>query len=244
METSEQIIDTTTTDGDMAVLITEPTAAGDWPTVLLFIDAPGVRPATHAFASKLASEGYRVVTPDLHHRHGRLCNAIDTAPPEGSSSQEMVWGWIASMTDDQIRSDADDALAAANVAPDAPLATIGFCLGARAVYRRMTAEPERVVAGAMWHPSFLADDEPDSPHLTAAELGTPLYVGIGTADQVQSIEMHQRFFDAVAPLDHVEVEIFDGADHGFTWPEHDNYHPAASDGSWEKTRVLFASAFA
>ena len=243
METREEIIDTTTDDGDMAVLVTEPVDEGPWPVVLMFIDAPGIRPATHAFASKLAGEGYRVVVPDLHHRHGRLLNAGETTPPEGMTTQEMVWSWIGSMTDAQIQHDADRGLAAAGVDPATPVATVGFCLGARAVFRRMMDEPERVVAGAMWHPSFLADDGTDSPHLTAGDIRAPLYIGIGTADQVQSIAMHQPFFDVVEALPSVELVIFDGADHGYTWPGQPNYHQDASETSFAKTTELFAAAF-
>lgn len=243
METAEEIIDASTDDGKMAVLVTQPTGAGEWPVVLLFIDAPGIRSATHEFASKLAAEGYRVVTPDLHHRQGRLLNALDTAPPEGTSIQEMVWGWIGAMTDEHIQHDADRGLAAAGVAADTPIVTIGFCLGARAVYRRLMAD-DRARAGAGWHPSFLADDESDSPHLTAAELSKPLYLAIGDADKVQSIAMHQRFLDAVAPVDHVVVEIYEGADHGFTWPGFPNYDEAAATGAWAATTALFADAFA
>ncbi|MGA9276784.1 dienelactone hydrolase family protein [Ilumatobacter sp.] len=248
METREQIIDTTTDDGDMAVLVTRPTDEApddsNWPAVLLFIDAPGIRSATHEFAARLAAAGYLVVVPDLHHRQGRLLNAVDTAPPEGKTTQEMVWGWIGAMTDDQIQHDGDRALHAAGVADDTPIVTIGFCLGARAVFRRMMRDGERVRAGAGWHPSFLADDEPDSPHLTAPQLAAPLYLAIGDADQVQSIAMHQRFLDAVAPLDHVQVEIFEGADHGFTWPGAPNYHEVAVTGAWKATTALFTSAFA
>jgi len=247
-ETITEIIDTTTDDGAMAVLVTRPVAdrgdGADWPAVLLFIDAPGIRSATHEFASKLAAEGYLVVTPDLHHRQGRLLNALDTAPPDGTTTQEMVWGWIAAMTDDQIQHDGDQGLTAAGVAPDSPIVTIGFCLGARAVYRRMMRDGERVRAGAGWHPSFLVDDAPDSPHLTAARLTKPLFLGIGDADQVQSIAMHQRFLDAVDPLDHVRVDIFEGADHGFTWPGFPNYHQVASDGCFDTTTAMFATAFA
>ncbi len=243
MDTLEEIVDTSTDAGEMAVLVTQPADVGEWPVVLLFIDAPGIRSSTHEFAARLAAEGYRVVTPDLHHRQGRLLNALDTAPPDGTSTREMVWGWIAAMTDDQIQHDADRGLAAAGVAADEPIVTIGFCLGARAVYRRLTADA-RALAGAMWHPSFLADERPDSPHLTAAELSDPLYLAIGDADQVQSIAMHQRFLDAVEALDHVVVEIYEGADHGFTWPRFPNYDEAAATGAWAATTQLFAAAFA
>jgi carboxymethylenebutenolidase len=247
METRDEIIDTTTDDGEMAVLVTRPTAnrdgGGDWPAVLLFIDAPGIRSPTQEFAAKLAAEGYLVVTPDLHHRQGRLLNALDTAPPEGATTQEMVWGWIAAMTDDQIQHDGDRGLAAAGVSPDDPIVTIGFCLGARAMFRRMMRDGARVRAGAGWHPSFLADDAPDSPHLTAGQLTQPLFLGIGDADHVQSLAMHQRFLDAVEPLEHVEVSVYEGADHGFTWPGFPNYHQVASDGCFAMTTALFTTAF-
>ena len=78
-------------------------------------------------------------------------------------------------------------------------------------------------------------------YATAANLKQPLYIGIGTADQVQSIEMQQPFFDAVADLDHVEVMMFEGADHGFSWPTSPNYHEEAATVSWAKTTALFAA---
>ena len=99
--------------------------------------------------------------------------------------------------------------------------------------------PDRFAVGATWHPSFL-HVEPDPPYATAANLKQPLYIGIGTADQMQSIEMQQPFFDAVADLEHVEVVFFDGADHAFTWPNSPNYHEEAATVSWAKTTALFA----
>ena len=101
--------------------------------------------------------------------------------------------------------------------------------------------PDRFAVGATWHPSLLVTETDDSPHLTAAQLAQPVYIGIGTADQVQSIELQQPFFDAVAPLRHVEVAIYDGADHGFTWPSSPNYHEQAATQSWDKTIALFAA---
>lgn len=45
----------------------------------------------------------------------------------------------------------------------------------------MMRRPNIVVAGAMWHPSYLCDDEPDSPDLTASDLegGGLLQVPVG-----------------------------------------------------------------
>ncbi|MEO1059863.1 MAG: dienelactone hydrolase family protein [Actinomycetota bacterium] len=244
MDVTEQTIDTTTDDGEMAVVVARPDGGGDRPVVLVYIDAPGLRPATRDWMARMAAEGYVVVTPDLHHRHGRLLHFEPADFAADPDARPTVMGWIASMTDAQIAHDGERALAAAGVPAGAPYAVVGFCLGARAVVRAMERDADRVVAGAGWHPSFLADDEPDSPHLSAAQLAPPLYLGIGEADQVQSIEMHQRFLDAVADLDHVDVRTFPGADHGYTWPGYPTYDEAAAETSWTVTLEMFGSAFA
>ena len=241
MSTTERTIDVSTPDGEMAVVVTRPEGDTPVPTVLLYIDAPGLRPATREFMARMAGEGYQVVTPDLHHRHGRLLHyePKDMADPD---ARPTVMGWIASMTDDQIQADGEAALAAAGVGADEQYAVIGFCLGARAVYRAMERNPERVVAGAGWHPSFLVDDGDDSPHLTAGSLDRPLYLGIGEADEVQSIAMHQKFLDAVESLDHVDVTTYPGADHGYTWPGYPTYDQTAAETSWAKTLAMFGTA--
>lgn len=245
MELLEETIDVPTDDGEMAVVIARPATdtrpdGTPWPVVAVFIDAPGLRPATREYMARLAGHGYRVITPDLHHRHGRLLHFEPKDTATNPDARPTIMGWIASMTDDQIQHDLDSALSACGV--DDRFGVIGFCLGARAVVRSMLRLPDRVACGAGWHPSFLADDAPDSPHLRAAELAAPLYLGIGEADEVQSIAMHQRFLDAVAPLDHVDVTTFPGADHGFTWPGYPTYHEQAAETSWAKTLAMLADA--
>jgi carboxymethylenebutenolidase len=246
VEVSTEIVDAATDDGPMAVVVTQPVGAPeggrDWPTVGLFIDAPGIRPATKAFMARLAGHGYRVVTPDLHHRHGRLLHYEPEQLANDPEARPTLMRWVVSMTDDQIQDDLDVALAACAVPTDQPLGVIGFCLGARAVVRSMLRLPSRVVVGAGWHPSFLADDTPDSPHRSAHQLRHPLFLGIGDADQIQSIAMHQRFLDAVDDLDHVDVRIFPGAIHGYTWPGYPNYDEQAAEASWAATLALLDAA--
>lgn len=242
METHQEIIEASTADGPMAVVVTQP-AKGSHPPVLLFMDGPGIRPDLNSFAIQLAGEGFRVVTPDLYHRQGSMLpgfsdEQLKTDPDVG----KKIFALILTMTDADIQSDGRDALAAAGVAEDTPCLTLGFCLGARAVFRALFSQPERFVAGAAWHPSFLVDDADDSPHLLVGDLQAPFFLGVGLADTVQSVAMHQPFFDAVADMPNIEVEFFPGANHGFTWPGRANYHAAAAEGCWEKTTALFAAA--
>ncbi len=239
MEVQAEIIDVATPAGPMAMLRKRPVEERGWPTVVMFHDGPGIRGATHDFAAKLAAEGYDVAVPDLYHRHGRLIGYEQHEREADPSLVDRLWELLGSLTDDDIQADLDATLGALELGPEERLGVIGFCVGARAVFRTMMRRPERFAAGAMWHPSFLADDAPDSPHRTAAQLRQPLYIGIGDADRMQPIEAHQRFFDAVAPLDHVELEVFAGADHGFTWLGWPTYHEAAATGCFTKTTQLF-----
>ena len=236
----QQIVDVTSSDtGEpMAVSLTYPDDGAVYPTVVVFMDAPGLRESLYEFCRRLAGEGYRVVMPDLNHRHGRLLGwEVSEITPD---VREKINAMLAAMTDAGIQQDLDDALTTVELADGEKLGTIGFCLGARAIYRTLMRFPDRFVVGATWHPSLL-HTEPDPPYSTAADLQQPVYIGIGTADEVQSIELQQPFFYAVADLDHVEVAIFDGADHGFTWPTSPNYHEEAATVSWAKTTALFGS---
>jgi len=238
METRQEIIDAPTAEGPMAVLHTRPVDDGNWKRVGIFFDAPGIRDATEAFCTKLAAEGYEVVVPDLYHREERLFHVTPAQRDADPSIVDRMRELMGTLTDDGIQQDMDDAIAAVGWT-EGPVGCIGFCLGARAVHRAMVRRPDRFVAGSMFHPSFLTD-EPDPPFTSVDRLTGALHIGIGTADEVQSIEMHQRYFDAVAPMDNVEVKIFDGADHGFTWPGYATHHEEASDTCFAATVALFA----
>ena len=158
---TEEFIEVETADGPMAVLSKQPSEESDR-LVVMFHDGPGIRDATHEFARKLAADGYRVVIPDLYHRHGRLIGFTPEQTRADRSLVDRIWEMIRSLSDDGIQSDLDATLGALPVVPDR-FAVLGFCLGARAVCRTMMRLPERAVVGAAWHPSFLVDDQARLP---------------------------------------------------------------------------------
>jgi carboxymethylenebutenolidase len=239
MEVRRQVIEVPTPEGTMAVLRTQPDDPAAWPKVVMFHDGPGVRSATHAFAEKLAAEGFDVVVPDLYHRHGRLIGYEPHEREADPSLVERLRELLASLTDDGVHADLSATLAALDLGADERLGTIGFCVGARAVARTLVALPERFVVGAMWHPSFLVDDTADSPERSATQIQAPLYIGVGDDDRIQPIAVNQPFFDAVAPLAGTEIRIFTVVDHAFTWPDWPTYDQQAADVSFDRTVALF-----
>ena len=245
-----EIIETESDGAPLAVLRKRPDGAGRWPLVVMFHDGPGIRGATHEFAAKLAGEGFDVVVPDLYHRHGRLLGWELHERQADPTIVDRLWELLGSLTDGGIQADLDAALAAVGAGDrtsdragtGGPMATIGFCVGARAVFRTMMRRPDQFVAGAMWHPSYLVDDEPDSPHRTAAQFRGQLFIGIGEQDQMQPLAGHRPFLDAVAPLPGVRVATYPGADHGYTWPGWPGYDQAAAEASFQATVALFHAA--
>ena len=246
LEVRESILETHSDGDPLAVPRMRPSDGGPYPLIVMFMDKPGVREALHVFGRRLATDGYDVILPDLYHRHGRM---IGYGPAEAADPgvQDHMMMLLRSLTDEGIQNDLDAALDA--VAADRPAGSlesagcIGFCLGARAVFRTMMRLPGQFTAGAMWHPSFLVDGELDSPHLTAGELSGSLYAGFGEADRMMTVASMRPFIEAVSALgDRAVVDILPGADHAYTWPDAHTYNEAAAERAWSQTLTLFGAA--
>ena len=242
----ESILETVSDGEPLAVPRMRPGDGGPYPLIVMFMDKPGIREALHVFGRRLASHGYDVILPDLYHRHGRMIGygPAEAAADPGAGDHMMML--LRSLTDEGIQNDLDAALDA--VAADRPAGStepagcIGFCLGARAVFRAMMRLPGQFTAGAMWHPSFLVDGEPDSPHLTAGQLAGSLYVGFGEADRMMSVASMSPFIEAVSALgERVTIDILSEADHAYTWPDAHTYNEAAAEQAWSRTLALFDS---
>ena len=247
LEARESILETVSDGEPLAVPRKQPAAGGPHPLVVMLMDRPGIREALHSFGRRLAANGFDVILPDLYHRHGRMIGYGPAEMAADPGAAEKLSALMASLTDDGIQNDLDAALDA--VATDRPAGSlesvgcVGFCLGARAVFRTMMRLPEKFRAGAMWHPSFLVDNGADSPHLTAGELAGSLYVGFGEADQMMSVASMRPFIDAVSVLgDRAVIDILPGANHGYTWPDAPSYNEAGAERAWSQTLALFGAA--
>jgi carboxymethylenebutenolidase len=231
------------------VHVSKPDGDGPFPVIVFFHHGPGFDDGSKQLVRMIAERGYFVAAIDRYHRYEPwvrfdMTKARDPNPenPERKRMMSMLFG----TTDAQVEEDVSALLADLRSEPaarDGAMGCIGYCIGARSVLRTMANHPDQFLAGVGLHPSFCATDDPDSPHLAVASLPGHLYIGIGEADQMQSVEMNKPLIAAVGELgDRGTVEIHPGADHGFAVPGSPAYQEAAASRSYDHAFAMFERA--
>jgi carboxymethylenebutenolidase len=201
------------------------------PSVLMFIDGIGMRPAMHAIAERIAAGGYHVVMPDVFYRMGPY-----TAPEPKAlfSDPEVRNAWFAK---------AKGAVNVDNTMHDTrafldylsgPVAVTGYCMGGRMALVAAATYPDRIVAAAAYHPGGLVSDDADSAHLLVPKIKAKVYIARASDDQSFTDEQARRFEQALtdAHVDHV-MELYP-AKHGWV-PTDTPVHDAAGAAKHDTT---------
>jgi carboxymethylenebutenolidase len=249
---TEEMLSVPTSHGAIGAYVRRPEGDGPFPVVVYFHHGPGLDAGSKESMQMLADAGYYVVSPDRYNRDGSWL-AFDPAvmrsgTPEGDLMREKMMGVLMGTTDEMVESDLSDLLSYLDTQPaarKAPMGVIGFCIGARSVLRTLKHHPDAFAAGVALHPSFCVTADADSPHLVVEGFEGMLYVGYGSADQMQPASQGKPLIDAANGLSGGRglAEVHDGADHGFAVPG-GAYHKPAADRSYEKALEIFGKAVA
>lgn len=234
----EQTETLATADGPMGVHIVRPEGDGPFPVVVYFHHGPGLDAGSKQSMDWIADWGYYVISHDRYHREEPWYHL---ASRDDSDEMNRFWGVLMGTTDEMVARDLDAVLAFAAEDPAAgaaPMGVIGFCIGARSVLRTIADHPDRFRAAVGMHPSFTVTEDDDSPHLVVPGYTGSIYLGYGAEDTMQSPASQQALIDLVEAHTKGEVEIHDGADHGYTVPG-PAYQQAAADRSYERARAAF-----
>lgn len=219
-----------------------PPAGGQWPLVLVYMDAFGIRPALAGMARRLASHGYAVALPNLYYRHGAFAPFDPKVVAAGGEERERFKGMIASLTNALVMQDTArvlEALRSSPVVKSGPMAVVGYCMGGGFALSAAGTFPERVVAAASFHGGSLATEKPDSAHLLAPKIRAALYVGVAGIDPTFDEAQRERL---EAALDAAKVRyalvVYSGAKHGFAVDEHLAYDRDAAERHWTALTTL------
>jgi len=241
---ANKMVDIKTPDGTADAYVSYPDDGKTHPAVLLFMDAVGLRPNIKQMADRIAAAGYYVLAPNTFYREGR-------APLwEGASilgDRPRLMQLVMSLTPDRVKADAGAYLdflgKQKEVTPGSKVGATGYCMGATHVMRTAAAYPDRVAAGAGFHPGGLVSDDPNSPHKLVGQIKARLYFGHADEDPFNTPEQQAKLSDALKSAGRsFRAELYNGAKHGYTMADLPVYDKNAAEKHWTNLLGLFKEA--
>ena len=231
----------TTKHGGIPSFLVAPDADNQWPAIVLYMDAPGIREELRNMARRIAKQGYVCLLPDLYHRYGHLRFDI---PRRSDAMSNVIKAAYLSLTDANIEEDTAGFIGFLAAQPEVrpgPFGAIGFCMSGRFVTVAARKFPGHVACAASLYGTRLVTDEPDSPHLDLSGITAEMYYGFGTIDVTTPPDYIKTF---KASLDEAgvnyDMDIFENVDHGYSFVERPVYDEAAAEQSWSKNFEMFA----
>jgi carboxymethylenebutenolidase len=231
-----------TREGKMTTFLCHPHRGGPFPTVLLLMDAMGMRDELRDMARRIATAGYYVLLPNLYYRS----NVIELGPfaePIDEAGRTQVNRLVSSLT---IRSVMDDVEALLRYARDRPDAQddrcgcVGYCMSGQYAINAAARFPSRVLAAASIYGTSLITGEPDSPNVVARAVRGELYFACAEIDGWTSVDTVEALTKDLAEAGvRADVELYPGTYHGFAFPERPVYDEAAAERHWDRLLGLF-----
>jgi carboxymethylenebutenolidase len=236
------MVDVKTQDGVADAYLAKPDADGNYPGVLLVIDAFGLRPQIKKMADRIASKGFVVLAPNVMYRHGRapVFEMPDMSAPGGREQMmKTVMPIIGTLTDELMTRDAAAYLDLLEEVGHGPVALTGYCMGGRIGWVIAAAYPERVAALGAFHTGRLVTQAQDSPHLSAGSIEAELYFGFADHDDSATPQdiatLESALQDAGVAY---RAEIYAGAAHGYTMNDTPVYNEAAAERHYTELFAL------
>ena len=234
-----------TADGAMDTFVCHPDEGGPFPTVVMYMDAPGIREELRDMARRIGTVGYHVLLPNLYYRTGREgAYGFDLGririDEDESAKMHAVMG---TLTNARIVADTKpllDFVRGAEAAADGPMGCVGYCMSGQFVVSVAAAYPDAFAAIASYYGVGLITEADDSPHLAADRIAGELYLAFASDDP----HVPQSTVDALpavlrtAGVAH-RIEIYPDTEHGFAFPERAVYSKAAAERHWARMFALF-----
>src|SRR6476659_8118837 len=165
---TESDVNVTTPDGTADCYFVRP-ASGAAAGVLVWPDIFGLRPAFRQMGKRLAESGYSVLVVNPFSRTKKAPTAENGAATPIAQLRPLTQGFseTTQMTDAKAFIAWLDGQP--SVAKNRKIGTQGYCMGGPFAFRTSAAVPDRVGAVASFHGRYLVTDQPNSPHLQAAQ---------------------------------------------------------------------------
>lgn len=232
----EQEVLVSTKYGRQAAFAACPSEPGQFPAIILYMDAPGFREELRVMGRRIAKHGYFCLVPDLYYRLGTLRFDI---PRRNDAMSVVIRGAMKSLTNTSVAEDTAGMIAfldAQDKVKAGPLGCVGHCMsGPFALI--VAARFPRMRAAASLYGVDMVTDQPDSPHRALDRIKGELYIGFAEIDPAVPANVPGELETALkAAGTKYLMETYQGAHHGFCFAGRPDYDPIAAEKSW--TRVF------
>jgi carboxymethylenebutenolidase len=235
-----------TPDGTADCYFVHP-ASGRHPAVLIWPDILGLRPAFREMGKRMAQAGYSVLVVNPFYR-----SAPSPVVPAGSQFSDPDIRAVVMPMAGQLnaRTHVTDATAFVgwldrqpSVDTNRKIGTMGYCMGGPIVMRTAAALPERIGAGGSFHGGGLNTANPDSPHLGIPNMKAHMLIAVAANDDERDPESKhilRAAFDEAGVA--AEIEVYEGAMHGWCVPDFPVYHAEQAERAWGRMLAIFETA--
>lgn len=231
--------------GPMKTYIKTPEGAGQWPVVVFYMDAMGIREELHRMARNIAGQGFVVVIPDLYHRLGVFRPNLGVRDKQaGVAVTEQVMAAIKSLTIDHVLEDTRvvlDFTDSQGYCQKGPMGCIGFCMSGAFALCAAGTFPERFRATASLYGTSMVTESASSPHLVARSIQGALYLGFAENDPHVEDNVPGDLYASLgqAGVDY-ESKVFPDTEHGFCFADRKKtYKESAADQVWHDVFAMF-----
>jgi carboxymethylenebutenolidase len=130
-----------------------------------------------------------------------------------------------------------DALAARSDVDGSRVGVTGFCMGGLLTFLTACALPDRVKAAAPFYGGGIA-----SLLDRAGDIQAPLHLFFGAEDAFIPLDQVKQIDAKLGELGKAfDLDVYDGAQHGFFCDERGEYNPDAAKDAWGKLTRFFAA---
>ncbi len=248
MDVTEQDVMVETPDGMADAYFVHP-SSGKHPAVLVWPDIKSIRNAFRAMGKRLAESGYSVLVVNPYYRTHKGAILPDGGSFRDPAIRELLIPHARSLSPETCVTDGKayvKFLDAQDVVDSSKkIGTTGYCMTGSYTFRLAAAMPDRIGAGASFHGGGLATDEPDSPHLLVPQIKAGFLVAIAENDHERNPEEEPRLRKAFSEAGvSAEIEVYEGAMHGWCPPDGDVYNEAQAERAWSRLLVLLENELA
>ena len=248
MDVTESEVMVETPDGMADAYFVHP-SSGQHPAVIVWPDIKSIRKAFRAMGKRLAQSGYSEMVVNPYYRTHKGALLPDGGSFREPSIREMLMPHARSLSPETCVTDGKafveflDAQDAGDSSKK--MGTTGYCMTGSYTFRLAAAMPDRIGAAASFHGGGLATDKDDSPHRLVPKAKAGFLVAIAENDHERDPEaeptLQKAFADAGVSA---EIEVYEGAMHGWCPPDGDVYNEAQAERAWSRLLVLLEKELA